>query len=94
MTEAKHARKRVRENRERCRQTEKKIDTLCPRNSDPFYVLTCYIKWVITSWTYSNYTKKARRRKIAMHRNDRQNILLEMRRRKEITLGIGRRHNG
>ena len=27
--------------------------TVCPGSSDPFYVLTYYIKWVTTSWTYS-----------------------------------------
>ena len=25
--------------------------TVCPRSSDPFYVVTYYIKWVNTSWT-------------------------------------------
>ena len=28
--------------------------TVCPGSSDPFYVVTCYIKWVTTSRTYSN----------------------------------------
>ena len=28
-------------------------NTVCPRSSDPFYVVTCYIKWVTTSWTDS-----------------------------------------
>ena len=27
--------------------------TMCPRSSDPIYVVTYYIKWVTTSWTYS-----------------------------------------
>ena len=27
--------------------------TVCPRTSDPFDILSYYIKWVITSWTYS-----------------------------------------
>ena len=27
--------------------------TVCQRSSDPFYVVTYYIKWVTTSWTYS-----------------------------------------
>ena len=26
---------------------------MCPRSSDPFYVVTYYIKWVTSSWTYS-----------------------------------------
>ena len=30
------------------------FDTVCPRSSAPFYVITYYIKWVTTSWTYSN----------------------------------------
>ena len=27
--------------------------TVCPGSSGPFYIETCYIKWVTTSWTYS-----------------------------------------
>ena len=27
--------------------------TVCPRSSDPFYIVSYYIKWVTTSWTYS-----------------------------------------
>ena len=26
---------------------------MCPRSADQFYVVTYYIKWVTTSWTYS-----------------------------------------
>ena len=26
---------------------------MCPRRSDPFYVVTYFIKWVTTSWTHS-----------------------------------------
>ena len=26
--------------------------TVCPRSSDSFYVVTYYMKWVTTSWTY------------------------------------------
>ena len=26
--------------------------TVSPGSSDPFYILTSYIKWVTTSWTY------------------------------------------
>ena len=25
--------------------------TVCPRSSDPFYIIPYYIKWVTTSWT-------------------------------------------
>ena len=28
------------------------ISTEVPRSSDPFYIVTYYIKWVTTSWTY------------------------------------------
>ena len=34
---------------------------MCPGSSDPFYVVTYYIKWVTTSWTYGitmNYYAK------------------------------------
>ena len=27
--------------------------TVCPRSSDPFYVVSYYIKWVTTSWAHS-----------------------------------------
>ena len=26
--------------------------SVCPGSSDPFYIVTYYIKWVTTSWTY------------------------------------------
>ena len=29
--------------------------TVCPGSSDQFYIVTYYIKWVTTSWTYSMY---------------------------------------
>ena len=29
--------------------------TLCPKSSNPFYIVTYGIKWVTTSWTYSIY---------------------------------------
>ena len=28
--------------------------TVCPRSSDPFYIVSYYIKWVSTSWAYRN----------------------------------------
>ena len=31
-------------------RTQNKL-TVCPRSSDPFYIVTYYIKWVSTSWT-------------------------------------------
>ena len=27
--------------------------TVCPESSDPFYIVSYYIKWVTTSWTHS-----------------------------------------
>ena len=27
--------------------------TVCPRSSDPFYIVSYDMKWVTTSWTYS-----------------------------------------
>ena len=32
-------------------------NAVCPRSSDPFYIVAYYIKWVTTSWTRSIYTK-------------------------------------
>ena len=29
------------------------IYMVCPGSSDPFYIVTYFIKWVTTSWTYS-----------------------------------------
>ena len=26
-------------------------NTICPRSSAPFYIVTYYMKWVATSWT-------------------------------------------
>ena len=37
---------------ENCPYRVNKQDAVCPGSSDPFYVVTCYIKWVTTSWTY------------------------------------------
>ena len=31
------------------------IYTVCPGRSDPFFIVTYYIKSVTTSWTYSMY---------------------------------------
>ena len=28
-------------------------NTVYPGSTDPFYIVTCYTKWVTTSWTYS-----------------------------------------
>ena len=44
---------------ERQRQKEREtadshiyIYTVCPRSSDPFYIVSYNIKWVTTSWTH------------------------------------------
>ena len=31
--------------------------TICPRSSDPFYIVIYYIKWVTSSWTNSTLIK-------------------------------------
>ena len=31
-----------------------RISTICPGSSDPIYIVSYYIKWVTTSWTYSS----------------------------------------
>ena len=31
------------------------MNTICPRSLDPIYIVTYYIKWVKTPWTYSMY---------------------------------------
>jgi len=37
------------------RNISRLLGTVCPSSSsDPFYVVTFYIKWVTTSWTYSS----------------------------------------
>ena len=36
----------------------KKYTTVWPRSSDSFYIVTYYIKWVTTSWTYSKFLNK------------------------------------
>ena len=32
--------------------------TVCPGSSDQFYIVTYYIKWVTTSWTYSTMVQE------------------------------------
>ena len=29
------------------------LNTVCPKSSDPFHIVSYYIKWVTTSWTHS-----------------------------------------
>ena len=33
-------------------------NTVCPGSSDPFYIVSYYIKWVTNSWTHSTYLFK------------------------------------
>ena len=33
------------------------ICTVCPGSSDPFYIVSYYIKWVTTYWTHSMYCR-------------------------------------
>ena len=33
----------------------KTLFTVCPRSSDPFYIVSYYIKWVTTSWTDGSF---------------------------------------
>ena len=41
-----------------CKTFNWRLFTVCPRSSDPFYLVTHYIKWVPTSWTDStNFIK-------------------------------------
>ena len=35
----------------------KERHTVCPRSSDPFYIVTYCIKWDIISWEYIIYNK-------------------------------------
>jgi len=30
--------------------------TICPGSSDPFYIVSYYIKWATTSWTHCMFT--------------------------------------
>ena len=39
--------------------------TVCPGSSDPFYMVSYYIKWVTTSWTHSNILTAAKKRDIS-----------------------------
>ena len=41
---------------EKATESERERDTVCPRSSYPFYIVTYYINWVTTSWTYSTFS--------------------------------------
>ena len=41
--------------REGKKEEEKGFHTVCPRSSDPFYIVTHYVNWVTTSWAYSMF---------------------------------------
>ena len=34
------------------------INTICSGCSDPFYIVSYYMKWVFTSWTHSTAVQK------------------------------------
>ena len=34
------------------------VSTVCPGSSDPFHIVSYYIQWVTTSWTYSTNNLK------------------------------------
>jgi len=36
------------------RQEKPLVNTVCPKSIEPFYIVTYYIIWVKTSWTYSS----------------------------------------
>ena len=38
-----------------------RLSTVCPRSSDPFYIVGYYTKWVTTSWTHSSDWGKRKR---------------------------------
>ena len=40
--------------REKCTMVLILDGTICPRSSDPFYIVNYYINWVTTSWTHSS----------------------------------------
>ena len=46
---------RAQEPEHRTRGIDSRLYTVCPRSSDPFYIVRYYIQWVTTSWTYSNF---------------------------------------
>ena len=39
------------------------VFTVCPRSSDPFYIVSYDIKWVTTSWTLKLKVKTSRNEK-------------------------------
>ena len=36
---------------------EERNRSVCPGSSDPFYIVSYYIKWVTTSWTYRDIAR-------------------------------------
>ena len=47
-------------------------NTICPRSSDPFYTVTCYIEWITTPWTETCIIKQVTSlsRKKALYLNE------------------------
>ena len=44
--------------------------TVCPKSSDPFYMISYYIKWVTTSWTYSMRHHVGNVKSLSLHRHE------------------------
>ena len=40
-------------NKKKKRMNPRKRNPVCPRSLDPFFILTYYMKWAKTSWTFS-----------------------------------------
>ena len=50
--------------------------TICPRSSDPFYIVTYYSKWATTSWTDGTYNAMLRIRIVTFSALDPKCVLL------------------
>ena len=44
------------------------LSTVCPRSSGLFYIVTYYIKWITTSWTYIVNSLNIRQRNVFLGR--------------------------
>ena len=51
---------------------------MCPRSSDPFYIVTYSIKWVTTSWIYSIVKVFDTIQSLAVPRIDQKQIVLRL----------------
>ena len=46
------------------------VHTMCPGSSDPFYIVSYYMKWVTTSWAHSIFCHHKKRQKWQKHVNE------------------------